>query len=137
MKSLPRFAPLLTILVLLALVAIGGTALANNSSIPKVDAEPATIKLNPTTLSSAAPISSSAPALAAPSSATTPVDPAPAPPPAPQQAAVPPTSAPQPAPTPQVPLNYQYYEDDWDDSGDDLDDWDDSDYGDADDGDDD
>lgn len=130
MKSLPRFAPLLTILVLLALVAIGGTALANNSSIPKVDAEPATIKLNPTTPSSAAPISSSAPALAAPSSATPPA-------PTPQQAAVPPASVPQPAPMPQVPLNYQYYEDDWDDSGDDLDDWDDSDYGDADDGDDD
>ena len=46
MKSLPRFAPLIAILALLVLVAIGGSALANNTSTPEVDAETATVRLN-------------------------------------------------------------------------------------------
>lgn len=141
MKSLPRFAPLIAILALLVLVAIGGSALANNTSAPEVDAETATVRLNtgidPGTPPDQ-PSSSSMTSPAAPEPAAEGQDPFPAQSPntAPIPAKVPaPAYNPVPAPAPQVPLNYQYWDDGDDD--DDWDGWDDYDDDDWDDGDDD
>lgn len=137
MKSLPRFAPLIAILALLVLVAIGGSALANNTSAPEVDAEIATVRLNTSSDQSTPPdqpssqpmISTAAPE---PDTQRPAQVPAPSPDTAPIPAQVPPpASNPVPAPVPQVPLNYQYWDDgdddDWDDYDDDDwdDDWDD------------
>ncbi|ANE03005.1 hypothetical protein [Corynebacterium crudilactis] len=138
MKTLPRFAPLITILALLVLVAIGGSALANNRSTPQVESEPATISQHPATSTARSETQTTEPnadsqpgqdsarddghaphPAPAPVQASVPAQ-APAPAPAPTPAYVP------PAPAPQVPLNYQYYDDDWDD--DDYDDWDDDDW---------
>ncbi|ALC04768.1 putative secreted protein [Corynebacterium deserti GIMN1.010] len=114
MNSLPRYAPLISILALLVLVTIGGSALANNNSAPQVENQPATMSLDPTT--PPASDQSASPTTATQESAL------PAPEPAPTQ--VPARQAPQPQPqAPPVPLNYQYYDDDWDDDSED--DWDD------------
>ena len=117
MKSLPRFAPLITILALLVLVAIGGSALANNRATPNVESEPATVRQRSTPTTSAY----EPPATEAPEEPTTQIQESPVQPPVPAPAQI--TQAPQ------VPLNYQYYDDDWDDDDDDDfdDDWDDDD----------
>lgn len=138
MKSLPRFAPLIAILALLVLVAIGGSALANNTSAPEVDAETATVRLN-TGIGPGTPSdqlssrSMTSPAVPEPDAESQAPLPAESPDTAPIPAQVPaPAYNPAPAPAPQVPLNYQY----WDDDGDDDDDWDDYDDDDWDDWDD-
>lgn len=116
MKSLPRFAPLITILALLVLVAIGGSALANNRATPNVESEPATVSQRSTPTTSAY----EPPATEAPEEPTTQIQESPVQPPVPAPAQIP--------QAPQVPLNYQYYDDDWDDDDDDFDDdWDDDD----------
>lgn len=116
MKTLPRYAPLITILALLVLVAIGGSALANNRSTPNVESEPATITHTPISTTSVEEQPNTAPAETPPTTQEvheTPV----------QTPVSPPVQVPQP---PQVPLNYQYYDDDdydgWDDDLDDFDD---------------
>lgn len=139
MKSLPRFAPLIAILALLVLVAIGGSALANNTSAPEVDAETATVRLNtgidPSTPrdqpSSRSMTSPEAPEPGTEGQASAPAQPADTAPIPTQMPA--PAYNPAPAPVPQVPLNYQYWDDDGDDDGDDNDDWDDYDDDDDDD----
>ena len=139
MKSLPRFAPLIAILALLVLVAIGGSALANNTSTPEVDAETATVRLN-TGVDPSTPADQPSSRSMTSNAASEPdtEDQAPAPAHSPDTAPIPaqvpaPAYNPSPAPAPQVPLNYQYWDDDWDDDYDwddydddgDDDDWDD------------
>ncbi|BAC17045.1 hypothetical protein HMPREF0290_2491 [Corynebacterium efficiens YS-314] len=133
MKSLPRFAPLIAILVLLVLVAIGGSALANNTSAPEVDAETATVRLNtgsdpdlprdqPSSRSTTSPEAPEPDTERQASFPAQSADTAPIPDQVPA-----PAYNPAPAPAPRVPLNYQYWEDDDDDWDDDWDDHDDND----------
>ncbi|AGF73249.1 hypothetical protein [Corynebacterium halotolerans] len=139
MPTLRRFAPLIAIVALLFIVAVGGAALANNNQTPDIDPRTATVSVGddtgaPETAVGDGPATSEdrpseqgtgnegvddAPAREpAPAPAPQPApDPAPAPAPQPQYRA--------PAPAPQPPLNYQYYDDDWDDDDGDDDDWDD------------
>lgn len=145
MPALRRFAPLIAIVALLFLVAVGGAALANNNQTPDIDPRTATVNVGddtraPETTAGDDPASSDS----RPPEENTgddaaddapPQDPVPAQEPGPAPAPAPaPQPQPQhqaPAPAPQPPLNYQYYDDDWDD-----DDWDDDDWDDGDDDDD-
>ncbi|WP_257162269.1 hypothetical protein [Corynebacterium cystitidis] len=153
MASLRKFAPIIAIIALLVLVAIGGAALANNNQAPNVPEEAAHITLNPgastdgeesTTSENSEPDNpddSSDPANPANKDGGNSGDeqgfhdehhaPAPPPPPAPAPAHAP---APQqqyipPAPAPVYTQPYipapQFDDDDWDDWDDWDDDWDD------------
>lgn len=140
MNALPRFAPVIAILALLVLVAIGGSALANNTSTPQVDAETATVQMYQDDSPAAGAESSTEKSTSSstsgesesPAAQQLNEQPVPEPAPVPAQAPAPaPVPAPVPAynPAPQVPLNYQYWgdDDDWDDDDYD-DDWDDDDW---------
>ncbi|MCJ7857583.1 hypothetical protein [Corynebacterium kalidii] len=139
-----RFLPLAGLLAVLFLVAVLGTALADNGAPPEVDSEPARATSQETTgdgeRDAASSTSSTSPTSATSSSSpTSPTSPGKRPddvPPAPGTGAVP---AEPGAGTPRdLPLNYSPYapggtgtgtgwDDDWDDDGDDDwdDDWDD------------
>lgn len=123
MDTIRRFAPLLAILTLFVLIALGGAALANNNATPDID--PATATLNVEEPSPTVPVpGTSRPTGEEPGT----VDSAGG---LGEQPAVPtpvPAPLPAPAPAPQPPLYYQDLDDgrddDWDDDDGD-DDWDD------------
>ncbi len=132
MSAVKRYAPVLSIVGLLLLVAFGGGALANNQQAPQVAPADATIELSPAqgTATSQTERSTDPGSVSAdePTEETGGADPAPPVPAAPAQPA-------QPAP-PQPPVavhTYPDWDDDWDDDDEWGDDWDDDDWDDDDD----
>ncbi len=135
MSAVKRYAPVLSIVGLLLLVAFGGGALANNQQSPQVAPADATIELSPAQGTATSQMErSTEPGSAAPdepAEETGGADPAPLVPAAPVQPAQPA----QPAP-PQPPVavhTYPDWDDDWDDDDEWDDDWDDDDWDDDDD----